>query len=54
METVGDTSEDPFENFHQRRSNDDACVAQLKSILRQMLGETDLPEPIGPVNDILM
>ncbi|MEM8542325.1 MAG: bestrophin family ion channel [Pseudomonadota bacterium] len=53
METVGDTSEDPFENF----VNDVPMTALCRTIeidLKQMLGETDLPEPIAPVNDILM
>lgn len=53
METVGDTSEDPFENF----INDVPMTTLCRTIeidLRQMLGETDLPEPIAPVNDILM
>ena len=53
METVGDTSEDPFENF----VNDVPMTALCRTIeidLRQMLGETDLPEPIQSVNDILM
>ena len=53
METVGDASEDPFENF----INDVPMTALCRTIeidLRQMLGETDLPEPIKPVNDILM
>ena len=53
METVGDSSEDPFENF----VNDVPMTALCRTIeidLRQMLGETDLPEPIAPYNDILM
>ena len=53
METVGDSSEDPFENF----VNDVPMTALCRTIeidLRQMLGETDLPESIEPVNDILM
>jgi putative membrane protein len=53
METVGDTSEDPFENF----VNDVPMTALCTTIeidLRQMLGETDLPEPVKPINDILM
>ena len=53
METVGDSSEDPFENF----INDIPMTALCRTIeidLRQMLGETDLPEPIKPENDILM
>ena len=53
METVGDTSEDPFENF----VNDVPMTALCRTIeidLKQMLGEKDLPEPVTPVNDILM
>ncbi len=53
METVGDTSEDPFENF----VNDVPMTALCRTIeidLRQMLGETDIPEPKQPINDILM
>lgn len=53
METVGDSSEDPFENF----INDVPMTTLCRSIeidLRQMLGETDIPQPIQPENDILM
>ena len=53
METVGDASEDPFENFF----NDIPMTALCRTIeidLRQMLGEQDLPEPIKPVLDVLM
>ena len=53
MDTVGDTSEDPFENF----INDVPMTTLSRTIeidLRQMLGEKDVPEPIQPVNDILM
>lgn len=53
MEGVGDSSEDPFENF----INDVPMTALCRTIeidLRQMLGETEVPEPIGPENDILM
>jgi putative membrane protein len=53
MDTVGDTSEDPFENF----INDVPMTTLSRTIeidLRQMLGEKDAPEPIQPVNDILM
>lgn len=52
MEIVGDNSEDPFENF----INDVPMTALCRTIeidLREMLGETDLPEKIKPVNDIL-
>ncbi|MEM7316546.1 MAG: bestrophin family ion channel, partial [Planctomycetota bacterium] len=53
MEGVGDSSEDPFENF----VNDVPMTALCRTIeidLREMLGESDLPEPMQPVNDILM
>lgn len=53
METVGDSSEDPFENF----VNDVPMTALCRTIeidLREMLGEEDIPDPITPVNDILM
>ena len=53
METVGDASEDPFENF----INDVPMTALCRTIeidLRQMMGEKDVPEPLQPVNDILM
>ena len=53
METVGDSSEDPFENF----INDVPMTALCRTIeidLRQMLGETEIPEPVEAVNDILM
>lgn len=53
METVGDTSEDPFENF----LNDVPMTALCRTIeidLRQMLGETEVPPPLQPEQDILM
>jgi putative membrane protein len=53
MESVGDASEDPFENF----INDVPMTALCRTIeidLLQMLGEEEVPEPILPVNDILM
>jgi len=53
METVGDSSEDPFENF----LNDVPMTAICRTIeidLRQMLSEPDIPAPLEPVNDILM
>ncbi len=53
METVGDSSEDPFENF----INDVPMTALTRTIeidLRQMLGETDLPPKTQAINDILM
>lgn len=53
METVGDASEDPFENF----INDVPMTALCRNIeidLRQMLNEKDIPEKLEPVDDILM
>ena len=53
MEIVGDNSEDPFENF----INDVPMTALCRNIeidLREMLGETDLPPRILPVDGILM
>ncbi|GAB4024258.1 bestrophin family protein [Spirosoma koreense] len=53
MEVVGDTSENPFENS----INDIPMTAICRNIeidLREMLGETELPQRIQPVNDILM
>jgi putative membrane protein len=53
MEVVGDNSEDPFENY----INDVPMTALCRTIeidLRQMLGETDLPPKMEPVNGILM
>lgn len=53
IEIVGDNSEDPFENY----VNDVPMTALCRTIeidLREMLGETDLPEKIQPVGDVLM
>ena len=53
MEIVGDNSEDPFEEF----INDVPMTALCRTIeidLREMLGETRLPEKVRPVNDILL
>jgi len=53
MEVVGDSSEDPFENF----INDVPMTSMCRGIeidLRQMLGETNVPDPLQPVGDILM
>ena len=53
MEKVGDSSEDPFENF----VNDVPMTALCRTIeidLKQMIGEDELPDPVAPVNDILM
>ncbi len=53
MEAVGDSSEDPFENFINDVPMTALCTT-TEIDLRQMLGETDVPEPIKPVYDILM
>lgn len=53
METVGDASEDPFENYF----NDIPMTALCRTIeidSRQMLGEQNLPDPIEPELDVLM
>lgn len=53
MEAVGDSSEDPFENF----INDVPLTSLCRTIeidLREMLGEEDAPPPLQPQNDILM
>lgn len=53
MEAVGDNSEDPFENF----INDVPMTALCRTIeidLREMLGETELPEKVTAVKGILM
>ena len=53
MEQVGDSSEDPFE----LALNDVPLSAICRTIeieLLQMIGETNLPEPILPVADILL
>jgi ion channel-forming bestrophin family protein len=53
MEMVGDNSENPFENS----INDVPMTTICRTIeidLRQMLGETDVPPRIQPVNDVLM
>ena len=53
MEVVGDTSENPFENS----INDVPMTAICRNIeidLREMLGETELPQRTQAVNNILM
>lgn len=53
MEVVGDYSENPFQGM----ANDIPMLSLCRTIeidLREMLGETDLPEPIQPKNAILM
>lgn len=52
MESIGDASEDPFE----RSMNDVPMNALCRTIeidLRQMLGETDLPDKETPIDNLL-
>lgn len=53
MEKIGESTENPF----QGGANDIPMTSLSRTIeidLREMLDETELPEPIGPVNHILM
>lgn len=53
MELIGDYSENPFEGL----STDIPMLSICRTIeidLLQMLGETDLPKPIQPVNNVLL
>lgn len=53
MELIGDYSENPFEGL----ATDVPMLSICRTIeidLLQMLGETDLPKPIQPINDVLM
>ncbi len=53
MEKIGDTSENPFENgIHDVPMT--AICRTIEINLRELLGETDLPEPIEAVDNILM
>ena len=50
MEMIGDYSENPFEGLY----NDVPITSMARSIeidIRQMLDETDLPDPIEPSGD---
>ena len=52
IEIVGHTSENPFEN----EMNDVPMTAICRTIeidLRELLGETDLPPKLAPIDDIL-
>ena len=52
MEVIGDASEDPFE----RSMNDvpmNALCRVIERDLRQMLGETDIPGPEEPIDNLL-
>lgn len=53
MESIGDFSENPFQGM----ANDIPMYALSRTIeidLREMLGETELPEPVKPRNGVLM
>lgn len=53
MEIIGDYSENPFEGLY----NDVPMLSICRTIeidLLQMMGETDLPAPIQPKNNVLM
>lgn len=53
MELIGDYSENPFEGM----STDVPMLSICRTIeidLLQIIGETELPKPIQPVNDVLM
>jgi len=53
MERIGATKENPFVGS----ANDVPITAITRTIeidLREMLGETDIPEPLKPVNEILL
>ena len=53
MELVGDYSENPFEGLLYDIPMLSICRT-IEIDLLQMLGETDIPKPIEPVNDVLM
>jgi len=51
MELIGDYSENPFEGLY----NDVPISSMARGIeidIQQMLDETDLPQPLGPVSDM--
>jgi ion channel-forming bestrophin family protein len=53
IETLGRDLKDPFEN----RPNDISMTAisiTIERDLLEILGETDLPEPVEPVKGVLM
>lgn len=53
MELIGDYSENPFEGL----ATDVPMLSICRTIeidMLQILGETELPKPIQPVNDVLM
>ncbi len=53
MERIGESTENPFEGG----VNDVPITALTRTIeidLREMLGESDIPAPLKPVNDLLL
>ena len=53
MERIGEATENPFEGS----ANDVPITALTRTIeidLREMLNESNIPEPLKPVNNILM
>jgi len=50
LELVENSSEDPFENF----VNDVPKTAMCRTILRDMLEDTDIPKGIKSNNGVLM
>jgi putative membrane protein len=53
MEKIGEASESPFEGS----ANDVPITAISRTIeidLREMLGDTDIPAPLKPQNNILI
>lgn len=53
MELIGDYSENPFEGLNTDIPMLSICRT-IETDLLQMLGKTDLPPPIQPINDTLM
>ena len=53
LEQVGRYTEYPFNNFVHDVSMTALCRT-IEIDLRQMLGESELPLPVQPVNNILM
>jgi putative membrane protein len=52
MEKISDSSEDPFEGgVHDVPVS--AICRTIEIDLRQALGETDVPPPLAPVDDVL-
>jgi ion channel-forming bestrophin family protein len=53
LEQVGESAENPFEG-----SANDVPISQISRTieidLREMLGETDLPEALTPMNNIVL